>query len=250
MATTTNYGWTTPDDTALVSQGASAIRTLGSSIDTTLKAQIDAQIPDALLTTKGDIIAATAASTPARLGVGSNDQVLTADSTAATGLKWASASSGGMTSIATGTLSGTEVSITSIPQTYRYLYLELSGLSVNTACQCFFRINSNSTATHAFTLMRTTASTLNRQGGFASMMYSMDANVTATNTGQNAVIVFPNYTLASSSKIITATGAFSSGDTAQAVFWSPNTAAITSIQIRTDGTSTYSGGTYTLWGVK
>ena len=37
MATTTNYGWTTPDDTALVKDGASAIRTLGSSIDTTTK---------------------------------------------------------------------------------------------------------------------------------------------------------------------------------------------------------------------
>ena len=93
MATTTNYGWTTPDDTALVSQGAAAIRTLGSSIDSTLKTQIDAQIPDALLTTKGDIIAATAASTPARLGVGTNNQVLTADSTAATGMKWATPAS-------------------------------------------------------------------------------------------------------------------------------------------------------------
>jgi len=36
MATTTNYGWTTPDDTALVQDGAAAIRTLGSSIDTSL----------------------------------------------------------------------------------------------------------------------------------------------------------------------------------------------------------------------
>jgi hypothetical protein len=37
MATTTNYGWSTPDDTALVKDGASAIRTLGSSVDTTTK---------------------------------------------------------------------------------------------------------------------------------------------------------------------------------------------------------------------
>ena len=35
MATTTNYGWETPDDTDLVKDGASAIRTLGSSIDST-----------------------------------------------------------------------------------------------------------------------------------------------------------------------------------------------------------------------
>jgi hypothetical protein len=34
MATTTNFGWTTPDDTGLVKDGALAIRTLGSAIDT------------------------------------------------------------------------------------------------------------------------------------------------------------------------------------------------------------------------
>jgi hypothetical protein len=36
MATTTNYGWTTPDNTAYVKDGASAIRTLGSSVDTSM----------------------------------------------------------------------------------------------------------------------------------------------------------------------------------------------------------------------
>jgi hypothetical protein len=36
MATTTNFGWDTPDDTDLVKDGAAAIRTLGSSIDTSL----------------------------------------------------------------------------------------------------------------------------------------------------------------------------------------------------------------------
>ena len=46
---------------------------------------ISANIVDA----KGDIIAATAADTVSRLAVGANDTVLTADSTTATGLKWA-----------------------------------------------------------------------------------------------------------------------------------------------------------------
>jgi hypothetical protein len=36
MATTTNYSWTTPDDTGLVKDGASAIRTLGSAVDTSM----------------------------------------------------------------------------------------------------------------------------------------------------------------------------------------------------------------------
>jgi hypothetical protein len=36
MATTTNYGWDTPDDTDLVKDGALAMRDLGQDVDTTL----------------------------------------------------------------------------------------------------------------------------------------------------------------------------------------------------------------------
>jgi hypothetical protein len=36
MATTTNYSWSTPDNTSYVKDGAQSIRTLGSSVDTTL----------------------------------------------------------------------------------------------------------------------------------------------------------------------------------------------------------------------
>jgi hypothetical protein len=52
-------------------------------------------IQNAIVDAKGDLIGATAADTPARLAVGTNGQVLTADSTAATGLKWATPASGG-----------------------------------------------------------------------------------------------------------------------------------------------------------
>lgn len=45
MATTTNYSWTTPDNTAYVKDGASAIRTLGSSVDTTLYTALGGAYP-------------------------------------------------------------------------------------------------------------------------------------------------------------------------------------------------------------
>jgi hypothetical protein len=118
MANTTNFNWETPDDTDLVKDGAAAMRTLGNSIDTSfvdLKGGTTGQIlskasntdldytwvttddvnaiQNAIVDAKGDLIAATAADTPARLAVGTDGQVLTADSTAATGLKWAPAAS-------------------------------------------------------------------------------------------------------------------------------------------------------------
>ena len=70
MPTTTNYGWTTPADTDLVKDGASAIRTLGSSIDTTTKNLNPS-------TTLGDIeYRSSTANTNTRLAIGSNGQFL------------------------------------------------------------------------------------------------------------------------------------------------------------------------------
>jgi hypothetical protein len=88
MATTTNYGWTTPDDTDLVKDGAAAIRTLGSSVDTTTKALN----PE---TTTGDIAYRSAtANTNTRLALGTAGQVLTVNS-GATAPEWADAAGGG-----------------------------------------------------------------------------------------------------------------------------------------------------------
>lgn len=115
MATTTpNFGWPVPTSTDLVKDGATAIEALGDSIDASLLdlkggttgqvlskasgtdmdftwiAQDDSNaIQNAIVDAKGDLIAATAADTPARLAVGANGTILVADSTAATGLKWA-----------------------------------------------------------------------------------------------------------------------------------------------------------------
>jgi hypothetical protein len=115
MANTTNFNWETPDDTDLVKDGAAAIRTLGSAIDTSLVdlkggttgqvlskatntdmdftwiAQDDSNaIQNALVDAKGDIVAASAADTPARLAVGTDNQRLVAASGETTGLKYVS----------------------------------------------------------------------------------------------------------------------------------------------------------------
>jgi hypothetical protein len=104
MATTTNYGWTTPDDTDLVKDGAAAIRTLGSSVDTTTKALNPS-------TTTGDIEYRSAtANTNARLALGTAGQVLTVNS-GATAPEWATAAPGGLNLISTTSTGGPVSSI-------------------------------------------------------------------------------------------------------------------------------------------
>ena len=147
MATTTNYSWTTPDDTALVKDGAAAIRSLGTAIDTTVFNNASAGIAKTIVDAKGDIIAATAADTVSRLAVGANDTVLTADSTAGTGLKWATPASGGMTLLSTTTLSGSSTTVSVASNTYVYLVAIVDGVTTSQNCNVFIQINSITGAT-------------------------------------------------------------------------------------------------------
>lgn len=55
MATTTNYSWTTPNDSDAFRNGASAIRTLGSSVDTTLFTALGGAYPGLRLVKKQTI---------------------------------------------------------------------------------------------------------------------------------------------------------------------------------------------------
>jgi len=146
--TTTNFGWTVPADTDLVKEGAAAIRTALGGVDTsfldlkggttgqvlsknsntdldfTWVAQDDSNaIQNAIIDAKGDLIVGTAADTPGRLAVGTNGHLLTADSSTATGLKWAAAPAGGKV---LQVVSGTSTTATTVTSTTTYGDLGLS----------------------------------------------------------------------------------------------------------------------------
>jgi len=102
-----------------------------------------AAIQSTIVDAKGDIIAATAADAVSRLAVGANDTVLTADSAQATGLKWATPSSGGMTLISTTSLTGSGVTISSIPATYRDIRLVAINVDLTNDTTMCFRFNAD-----------------------------------------------------------------------------------------------------------
>jgi hypothetical protein len=135
MATTTNYGWTTPDDTALVKDGASAIRTLGSSVDTTTKALN----PE---TTLGDLAyRSSTANVKTRLGLGTAGQVLTVNS-GASAPEWVTPSSGSLTLLSTTSLTGATTTISAIDQTYVHIF-GIAAIVTNATGNGRFRIAPN-----------------------------------------------------------------------------------------------------------
>jgi hypothetical protein len=252
MATTTNYSWSTPDDTALVKDGAAAIRSLGTAIDTTVFTNAGAAIAKTIVDAKGDIIAATADNTVARLAVGANDTVLTADSTTATGLKWATPSggAGNMVLIASGSLSGASVSITSL-STYTELYLQFQDATNNSGADfTWLTINSNGAQDYEDFGFKWDGSAMSRYQG-ASTFFSLSADSVNRTTATNQFTIFlsncknPGFTRSATISEYVRQGGGNGIFNARGVY--DVSEAVSSIQFGNFG-GTWSAGTYRLWG--
>jgi hypothetical protein len=277
--TTTNFGWDIPQSTDLVKDGATAIAALGQDIDTALVdlkggttgqvlakasgtdldfswvAQDDSNaIQNAIVDAKGDLIGATAADTPARLAVGTNGQVLTADSTAATGLAWATATSGGMTSIASGSLSGSTLTLSSIVGTYKNLQLVVRDVLTSADTSLNVRLNNDTGSNYRLT------GTLNIASGGPNALIGGEStsweisNTSLDNVDNNNAAQFDlfDYANGTSQKLGSAMTTFTSSGNGKAMtnmalgYYSVT--AVTRIDLF-PGSGTFSGGTYVLYGV-
>ena len=148
-------------------------------------------VNNTLIDAKGDIITATAADTPARLAVGANGTVLTAASGQATGLEWATPSSGGMTLISTTTLSGASTTVSSIPATYNNLVVIVRNyLPTDDTRGLNIRINGDSGARYA-ELSAFGISTTQTFGNTGISTGSQTDNAVTNNFAQ---IILPDYT--------------------------------------------------------
>ena len=270
MATTTpNFGWSVPTSTDLVKDGATAIETLGDAIDASLldlKGGTTGQVlaknsntdmdftwtaidPLVILDAKGDLITATAADTPARLAVGTNGQVLTADSTASTGLKWATPSSGGsMTLLSTTTLSGSSTTVSSISSSYKDLLIIVQGITSNSHTIINFAPNG----TANFGGLR-----ISTYNGAATTTVLASSNIlgnqayNANNSNGVFVLRINDYALTTNYKVCTGSEGFITNDPYNtstlyngALF---STSAISSFTCSMSGT--FSAGTIKVYGV-
>ena len=281
--TTTNFGWTVPSDTDLVKDGAAAIRTAlggvdtsfvdlkggttgqvlakasGTDLDFSWVAQDDSNaIQNAIVDAKGDLIAASAADTPARLAVGTNGQVLTADSTASTGLAWTTISSGGMTLLSTTTLSGTSTTISSISQSYKDLVIDVYGMRYDTASGEFKFYTNGSTwnAMYAGTIyFDTTPGTSNIVGGKGGSYTLSYANAPDRNADSNWWrIVLPQYTSTQVRKTILSWGSYTSTATANTSIstgggFTTSTGVATSSITFPSPSGSFAAGTVKIYGV-
>ena len=291
MANTTNYNWETPDDTDLVKDGAAAIRTLGNSIDTTTKnlnpetttgdiayrsatantntrlaigsagqvLTVAAGVPSwatptdqTPLTTKGDVF--TFSTVDARLGVGANGTVLTADSAETTGLKWATpAAGGGLTLLETLALSGSSTTSATISGSYVNLLLVVKNLYGSAQSQFDVRFNGDTGNNYYQRRFRNVNGTVSATTAAAASRFTdfltFDTSSTAYNTA-NAVFRVFRYTDTDITYIET-TGTSLETDyrSMTGQFLYDNSAAITSVTFLTSA-GTFSGGTVYIYGEK
>jgi len=203
---------------------------------------------------KGDIIAATAADTVARLAVGANGTVLTAASGQATGLEWATPSSGGMTVISSGNLTGSSISVTSISGynnlqvVLRNAYNESGGGSIQ------INVNGDTGAYYNKNMLRSGSGHTYTTGANGWGMDDAAYAPAAASNANSYVLTLFDVANTTSQKMVLGNFVFTRSDSARYLvlfngIYTNGTAAITSIGIKPES-GNFGGGTYIVYGVK
>ncbi len=130
-------------------------------------------LPVTIIDAKGDVIAGTAADTAARLAVGSDGQVLTADAASTPGVKWSTpaGSSGALTLLSTTTLGGSGTfDVSSISGSYNDLVLVLivRGTDAGASDNPLLRLNADTAGNYRWERVSITGTTTSGLDGAAA----------------------------------------------------------------------------------
>lgn len=205
------------------------------------------------LTTKGDLY--TYSTTDARLAVGTNGHTLVADSSEATGLKWAAPAAGGaFTLLSTTTFSGTSVNLTSISGSYKHLYLQWYGLT-NATANGYLDIRLNNNTGSVYNCFRNGsggATTFAQAENAATFLRSTADNLLRTDSNNAGNMFIYNYANSANRKLVDVQIGFV-GPTNNNVHLTTclflSNTAITEVNFFLDNAASFSTGTVQLYGV-
>jgi hypothetical protein len=212
------------------------------------------------LTTKGDLYGFS--TTNARVAVGTNGQVLTADSTAATGVAWATAASGGgLTLISTTAFNNTVTNFTvsSISGSYKNLLIIGSGLQTSAAASgpIQLQFNGDTGANYNNFGIRNNAGTIQSDGatGGTNVQTGIVFAVTADTAPRfgGFEMSINNYASTSLYKTTNNQAVCGAGGSIYSNTyggnWQNNTDAITSIKFTNSTGGNFKAGTIQIYGV-
>jgi hypothetical protein len=243
---TTNYGFVLPTSTDLVTDLPADFDVALQGVDTRLKALQPG-------TTLGDLAYSSAtANTNTRLGIGSTGNVLTVAGGVPT---WAAPSSGGMDSLATGSLSGASVTISSISASYKNLQLVIRDWFPDTNDrQVAIQFNGDTgTNYYGYTISTNSGGSVSGPVQSSNPQIAIPAPAKATNERNFAVYDIFDYANTTASKSVFGQGTSLDSSSyfrlATTNYYWNDASAINSITIKLNANN-YSGGTYILYGVK
>jgi len=202
---------------------------------------------------KGDLIGGTGADAFARLAIGTNNQVLTADSAEATGMKWATpATPVGWTLLSTTSLTGASVTISSISGSYNELMISVEDYFTAADSSLYFQLNANAGANlHTRYLLAAQGNTI-QTSNYSTGTESYWTLGSCDNADNNnaCIINLPAYANTSSRKMFSWSAEFVNNTPLKELTFGNgafnSTSAISSIKIGT--TSTWSQGTVKIYG--
>ena len=233
-----------------LSDSTSTTSSILAATPTAVKSAYDlaaAAIPKNLTTTTGDIIYASGANTPARLGIGSSNQLLRVSSGGVP--EWATVSGGGWTLLGTMTLNQQTNTFSNISQSYNSLYVAIVNGSQSQNGIIYIKPNNNSSgfrySGHYYD-NATLGHSYTHDGsyiGLAGAAVSAYSNVYGAFMMHNYTSTYPKMFFSfgrGQDQTGTKTNVFNTG-------FDDNAQAITSIVIRWENTGT--GGTAYLYGI-
>jgi len=204
------------------------------------------------ITASGDIIVGTGSGTFDNLPIGTTGQVLTADTTVSPyKVKWATASSGALTVLASGNLSGTQVSLTSISQDYINLWLYVFNARTTSEVPLQLRLNADSTASRYFVSF----ATADTASSFDSSGITVTSNTNPNGNSDIVQIEIPRYTTTGVWRMVNINSIVTPSTDTQIVLNNRIGAynqkvAVSSIQIRMTNGGNLEQGSYILYGEK